>query len=128
MSRDIRGYHVAGAAINRRAMTTRTTALRARRAGVVLRVIEFHIEWFVEARGKILQRRVIAADVGVTDLAHRDLWRRELAAMTIRARFVTGKTRRRRVVGALVTRVAGEGTVTLAAVKEFRVISLRALR
>jgi len=91
----------------------------------MLRVIELDIEWFVEACGKIFQRRIVAADVGVTNLAHRDLRRRELAAMTIRARFVTGKPRCRRVVGALVTRVAGQGTVTLAVVKKLRVVDLR---
>jgi hypothetical protein len=95
MRRDIRRYHVAGAAVDRRTMTTSTTALRARRAGIVLRVIELDVKWFVEASRKVLQRRIVAADVSVTNLAHRDLRRRELAAMTVRACFVTGKTRRR---------------------------------
>jgi hypothetical protein len=69
----------------------------------VLCVIELDVEWFIEAGGKIFQRRIIGADVGVTDLAHRDLRSCELTAMTIRACFVTGKSRRRGVVGALVT-------------------------
>jgi hypothetical protein len=60
----------------------------------VLRVIELDVEWLVEARRKIFQWRVVTADVDVTDLAHRNLGRRELAAMTIRAGFVTWKTRR----------------------------------
>lgn len=109
-------------------MTTCTTALRARRAGVVLRMIELDIEWLVEARGKSFQRRVVAADVRVTDLAHRHLWRRELAAMTIRAFLVTGKARRCGVISALVTCVAGEGTVALAVVNKLRVVDLRTLR
>jgi hypothetical protein len=125
MRRDVRGYRVARAAIDRRTVTSAATALRARGAGVMLRVIKLDVEWFVEACGKILQRRIVAADVRVTDLAHRNLRRRELAAMTIRAGFVTGKSRCRRVVAALVTRVAGERTVTLAAVKKLRVVLLR---
>jgi hypothetical protein len=125
MSGDIRRDRQAGTAIDRQSMTARTTALRARRAGVVLRVIELHVEGLVEARRKIFQWRIVAADVGMTDLAHRHLRRGELAAMTIRARFVSRKTRRRGIVGAFVTRVAGEGTVTLAAVNKLRVIVLR---
>src|ERR1041384_1057311 len=128
MRREVRGDRKAHAAINRRTMTTRTTALRARRAGVVLRMIELDVEWLVEARRKILQRRIVAADIRVTDLAHRHLRRSELAAMTIRAGFVTRKARRRGVVGAFVTRVAGDGTVALAFVKKLRVIGLRRLR
>ena len=124
VSGDVRGDRQADAAIDRRAVTTRAASLRARRAGVVLRVIEFHVEWLVEARRKTFQRRIVAADVRVTDRAHRNLRRRELAAMTISAGFVTGKAWRCGVVGAFVTRVAGEGTVTLAVVKKFRVIEL----
>jgi hypothetical protein len=84
----------AGAAIDRGIMTTRAAALRFCRAVVVLFVIKFHVEWFVEARGKIFQRRIVAGRVRVTDDAHRYLRRRELAAMTISARFVTRKARR----------------------------------
>ena len=91
-------------------------------------VIELHVERFVESRGKIFQWWIVAADIGVTDLAHRDLRRRELAAMTIRACFVARKTRRRGVIGAFVTRVAGEGTVALAVVKKLRIIVLWSLR
>jgi hypothetical protein len=127
MGGDIAGDRQPGAAIDRRTVTTRTTALRACRAGVMLRVIELDVEWFAEARRKIFQRRIVVADVSVTNLAHRHLRRCELAAMTIRARFVTRETRRCGVVGSLVTRVAGEGTVTLAAVNELRVVSLRCL-
>jgi hypothetical protein len=94
MRREIRGDRQAGAAIDRRSMTAGTTSLRARRTGVVLRVIELDVEWLVEARRKIFQWRVVTADVDVTDLAHRNLRRRELAAMTIRAGFVTRETRR----------------------------------
>jgi hypothetical protein len=57
----------------------------------VLRVIELDVEWFVETRGKIFQWGIVAADIRVTDLAHRNLRRCELAAMAIRASLVTGK-------------------------------------
>jgi hypothetical protein len=128
VSGDICRNRQSRASLDRRIVTTRTTALRARRAGIVLSVIEFDVEGFVEAGGEILQRRIAAADVRVADRTHRDLRRRELAAMTVSTRFVTRKARRRGVIGALVTGVAGKGTVTLAVVKKLRVIELRSLR
>ena len=76
---------------------------------------------------KIFERRIVAADIRVTDGAHRDLRRRELAAVTVSACFVTWKTRYRGVVRAFVTGVAGDGTVALARVKELGVVELRAL-
>ena len=82
------------AAVDRGSMTTRASALRTCRAIVVLRVIKFHVEWFVEARGKIFQRWIVSACVHVADDAHRYLRRCELAAMTISARFVTREARR----------------------------------
>jgi hypothetical protein len=47
--------------------------------------------------------------------------------MAIRASFVTGKARCGRVIGALVTGVAGNGAVASAAMKELGVVELRAL-
>src|ERR1044071_605917 len=105
-------------------MTTGAALLWFCRSRVVLRVIELHVEWFVEAGRKILERRIVAARVCVADNAHRYLRRCELAAMTISARLVTGKARRCRVVCAFVTRVAGEGIVLLARVKKFRVVAV----
>ena len=105
-------------------MTARATSLRAGSASVVLRVIELDVERLVEARGKTLQRWIVAADVCVTDDAHRNRGRRELASMTFGTSLVTRKARRCRVVGSLVTRVAGEGTVSLAVMQEFRVVGL----
>ena len=125
---EIRGYGKPNAAIDWRTVTTRAASLRASGAGVMLRVIKLHVERLVEARRKSFQRRVVAADVGMTDLAHRDLRCRELATMTIGAGFVTGKARCGGVVGAFVTRVAGEGAVALARVEKFRVVELRPLR
>jgi hypothetical protein len=85
-------------------------------------MIETHVEAFVEARGKILQPGVVAANASMADQAHRYGRRGELAAMTVGTRFVTGKPRGCGVVGSFVTRVAGKGTVPLAGVKELRVV------
>ena len=85
----------------------------------MLGVIEFHVEGFVEARGETLQRWIVAADVSVADNAHRNRGRRELTSMTLGAGFVTREARRCRVIASFMTRVAGEGTVSLAIVQEF---------
>ena len=112
------------AAIDRGSVTTRAAALRTCRAVVVLRVIKFHIEWFVEGGGKVLQRWIITACVRVADDAHRDLRRCELAAVTISARFVTREAWSCRVVCAFVTRVATERAVFLTRVQEFGVVAI----
>lgn len=91
MGRKVCGNRQASASIYRRIVTTGAASLRARRSGVVLSVIELNAEGFVEARREILQRRIVTADVGVTDHTHRGLRRVELAAMTISTGFVTGK-------------------------------------
>jgi len=84
-------------------MTARAASLRSRAAGHVLRMVEFDVEGFIEARGEVFEWWIVAADVCVTDRAHRHLRRRELAAVTISAGFVTRKTWRCRVIDALVT-------------------------
>src|SRR5689334_17295016 len=127
MRREVRGNREAGASIHRRVVTTSTTILRTRGAAVVLRVIEVDVKDFVEARGETFQRRIVALRVGVTDQAHRNRRRRELAAMAVGARFVAGEARRGGVVGAFVTRVAGDGAMLRARVKELRVIRVRSL-
>ena len=91
MRSEIRRNRQPGASINRRTMTTGATSLRSSRTGIVLRVVKLHVEWFVEAGGKIFQGWIVAAHVRVADSAHRYLWRCELAAVTISAGFVTGK-------------------------------------
>ena len=85
----------------------------------MLSVIEPHVEWFVEARREIFQRRIVAGDICVADNAHRYRGGCELSAVTVSAGFVTGEAWVCGVVGSLVTRVTGEGTVSLARVKEF---------
>ena len=79
-------------------MTTRAACLWSRRAGHVLRMIKLHIERFVEAGREVFEWRVATGDVCVTDRAHRNLRRGELAAMTVGAGFVTRKARRCGVV------------------------------
>jgi len=115
MGREVRRDRQRDSAIRRRVAAV-ATLLRFRRAAHVLRVIELHVETLVEARGKTPQWWIAALRVGVTDQTHRNRGRRELSAMTVSARFVTGEAWPRRVVGAFVTGGAGEGTVTLACV------------
>lgn len=120
--REICGDRQPGAPLHGRAVTAHTTVLRTRRSGHVLRVIKFHVERLVEACGKISQRRIAGLHVGMTDQAHG--YRRccELPAMAIGAGFVTGKPRRRRIVGAFVTGVAGKRAMACAAVEKLRVV------
>ena len=108
-------------------VTAVATLLRSRGAGHVLRVIELHVEAFVESRREIFEWRIAALRVGVADQAHWNRRGRELSAMAVGAGFVTREAWRRRVVGAFVARVAGEGTVPLAGVQKFRVIDLGSL-
>ena len=125
--REVCGNRKPGASIHRRVMTTGATIRRTRRSGVVLRVIELHVESFVEAHRKILQRRVVALRIRVTNQAHRNCGRRELAAMAVSAGFVTGEARRVRVVTAVVTRVAGKRAMLRAAMKKLGEISIGSL-
>ena len=111
----------------RRRVTAITALLRSRFTFHVLRVIELHVEAFVEARGEILQRRVSALRIRVTDETHRNRRRRELSSMAIRAGFVTGETWRRGVISAFVTGSAGNGTVSLARVEKLGVIEFGTL-
>ena len=76
-------------------MAAYTAALRPRIAGVVLRVIEFHVERFVEAGRKTFQRRIVCLRVCVADQAHRYSRSRELSAMAVSTGLVTWETRRR---------------------------------
>jgi len=76
-------------------MTTGAASLRTRGSGHMLRVIKLYIERLVETGGKVFEWRVVAADVGVTDLTHWRLRRRELAAMAFGASLVTRKAWRR---------------------------------
>jgi hypothetical protein len=63
----------------------------------------------------------------VTDQAHRYRGRGELSAMAVGAGFVTREARRRGVIGAFVTRRAGERAMTCARVEKLGVVSFRTL-
>ena len=102
-----------------RSVTTGTASRRTRRSVHVLRMIEANVEALVEASRKVLQPGIVATDIRVANQAHRHGGRGELTAMTVSTRFVTGKTWCRGVVGSFVAGVAGNGSVTLAGVKEF---------
>lgn len=126
MRRQIRRNRKSYSAVRRR-VTAIATLRRSRFALVVLRVIELHVEAFIESRWKILERWIAALRVAVANQTHRNCRRRELSAVTISARLVSGEARRGGVVGAFVTGRAGEGTVSLARVEKLRVIDLRSL-
>jgi len=69
----------------------------------VLRVIELHVEAFIESIGKRLTRWVVPINTGVADRAHGNGRRGELSQMTAGAGLMAGKTRPRGIVRALVT-------------------------
>ena len=80
-----------GASSQRRAVTSDTAAFGFRFPGHVLRMIEFHVETFVEAIRKGLARRIVAVDVLMTNRTHRNVRRGELRQMTTGAVFMPGK-------------------------------------
>ena len=82
-----------GASAQRRAVTRDTTAFGFRFAGQVLRMIEFHVETFVEALRKGFARRIVPVDVLMTNRTHRNVRRGELRQMTTRAGLVPWKIR-----------------------------------
>ena len=94
------------------------SARRPRRAVQVLRVIELHVEALIKPRRKTPERRVAAAHIGMTDDAHRNIRRYELAGVTTDASFMSGETRRGGIVRTLVTRGTGKRRMALAVVFE----------
>ena len=66
-------------------------------------MIEFHIERFLEPIRKCFARRIVAINALVADRAHGDIGCSELGQVTTRAVLVTGKTRPRRVIIAMMT-------------------------
>ena len=93
-------------------MASSASAWRAGAAGVVLRVIEFDVEAFIKLRREILQRRVAAVDVRMTDNTHRDSGSHKLPGVATDTGFVSRKSWRCRVVFALMTGSAGDRCVT----------------
>lgn len=56
-------------------VTSRTSALRTARSGVVLHMVELHVEALLEPVGKSLERWVRAIDVRMADRAHGNIRR-----------------------------------------------------
>jgi hypothetical protein len=84
----------------------------------MLSVIKFNVEAFIKLRRKTFQRRIAAVDVPMTDDTHGHGGSYKLPGMATDAGFVSWKYRGRRIVSALMTRSAGEGSVTLTRVLE----------
>lgn len=74
-----------------RSVTSRATALRSRGAGHVLGMIELDVETLLEDCWKTLQRRVLAIHIRVTNRAHGNRCRYELAHMTTLTSGVPGE-------------------------------------
>ena len=82
-------------------------------------MIEFGVEAFRKPGGKSFQRRVRAIDVRMTNRAHGNIGRDKLGEVTVRARFVSRKSRSRGIVrGPDVASRTGERSMTLAGVLE----------
>ncbi len=72
-------------------MTGGATVLWTRRAGQMLRMIEFHVEAFIESVRKSLQGRMRGGHVRMADRAHRAVGVGALRLMTAEAILVYGK-------------------------------------
>src|SRR6185312_2220872 len=113
MGRHARGNRERRGASTAAAMAGRASTSRSGGAVHMLRVIEFDVETFIKLRWEILQRRVAAVDVCVTDNTHRDCGSHKLPSVTTDTGLVSRKNWRCRVVFALMTGSAGERRVTL---------------
>ena len=105
-------------------MTADAAALRSRGAVHVLRMIELHVEAFFEGGGKSFSRWIVAAQIAVTDRAHRRVGRGVLRAMALDAVAVPGPIGLRRVVGSMMTTRARNRSVLCTGVQKFRVIEI----
>ena len=102
-----RGNRQRGGTASQPAVTRGASARGPGRSGHVLSMIKFHIEAFIEPSGEIVQRRIRAVDVRMTNHTHRHIGGNKLRQVTTGARFMSREPRRRRVVCALVTGGAG---------------------
>src|SRR5262249_49358834 len=103
MRRETRRNRQRHSASQGRVVTSYATLLWFSRAGHVLRVIELHVEAFLENRRKIFQRRIVAGYIRVADRAHRHVRGVELREVTVGAVFVARKLWRCGVVASVVT-------------------------
>ena len=95
------------------AVTRLATICWSRGPTHVLSVIELHIEAFIKARRKRLERGACAPHIAMTDDAHRNIRGHKLREMTFRASVVTGEPWRSGVVASRVTSSAGQRRVAL---------------
>ena len=79
-------------------MTGSAAVFWPRRAGHVLRVIEFHVEALFELFRERFQWWGNTADGRVADRAHGNVWGSELRQVTVHTILVTGKTWPHRIV------------------------------
>ena len=93
----------------------------------VLRMIEFHVEGFLESIGKCFARRIVSVNALVADRTHGNVGRRELRQVTTRAVLVAGKTWAGRVVVAMMTTRATDRGMLRARMQEFRIVLIVAL-
>ncbi|HVQ38784.1 MAG TPA: hypothetical protein VMS31_14700 [Pyrinomonadaceae bacterium] len=101
------------------AVTRGTSGRRAARTGVVLNMIEFHVEGFVEPARKSFQRWVGSVEVRMADRAHGNIRGQQLGLVAIEAGFVSRKPRSGGVVsGPRMTSGARKRSVTLAGMFE----------
>ena len=105
-------------------MTGDAAALRSRGAVHVLRMIELHIEAFFERGRKNFARRIVAAQIAVTDRAHRRVGGGVLRAMALDAVAVPGPNGLRRVVSSMMTTRASNRSVLCTGVQKLRVIEI----
>lgn len=77
-------------------------------------MVKLHVEILVEARWEILQWRFAAADIRVTDLAHRNCRRNKLRKMAVSTILVSRELRRIRIISAQMTVGATKRSMTLA--------------
>ena len=100
-------------------MTTNASVLRPGAASHVLRMIELHVEAFLEFVREGFARRIIAIDGLMTDRAHRKYGRGELRQVAAGAIFVTRKDRPGRVVVPMMTILAGDCSMFGTRMKKF---------
>jgi len=99
----------------------------ARRTRHVLGMIELNVEVFFELVRKGLQRRIIAAHIGMANRAHGHTRVGELRQMTGGAVFVAGEAGPRGIIIPMMTTRAGSRCVSGTAVQEFRVVEIVSL-
>src|SRR5688500_20343881 len=92
-------------------------------------MIEFGVEAFLEPGGKGLQRWISAIDVCMTNRAHGNVGSDKQREVTVRAGFVSRKSRSRGIVcGPDVASCTGERSMKLAGVLRVWRVEVRTLR